>query len=151
MEGQTCVVETQSSMKCTSLMKLVSDVLALARHLESMCSCLSPRVEPLDSESELFSIRWVPDFKGGVRGWDTVIVSKSGLVFEVSKTQERHAQVTGVTGTQAFELLTEMRSTFEREAVDAEVRLMETQAQRERTEQARKNIYEKLALSAPRG
>lgn len=127
------------------LVTAVGDVLALARHLGSIHRW--PFVEPLDSEGTLFSIRWTSHNMNG--GYETVIVGpKSGLVFENGGPQERSTQLTGE---RAFDKLTEMRALFERVAVDAEVRLMETQAQRERTEQARKNVYEKLALSAPRG
>ena len=133
------------------LITLIADVLALSRHLMALNHQRFgywPFVEAMDSEGALFSIRWTPPYRDGA--YETVVVGpKSGLVFVSGMSEDKRS--IQLVGRQAFDILTEMRTKFECVALDAEMRLMETQAQRERTEQARKNVYEKLALSAPRG
>ena len=100
------------------LVTLIADVLALSRHLESIHHW--PYVEALDSEGALFSIRWTGSHTRHGEGYETIVVGpSSGLVFENGGVQERSVQLTGE---RAFDKLTEMRSLFERVALDAEVR-----------------------------
>lgn len=130
--------ETNSLSKCN--IKLVAEVIALATYLSDQedRELRLAHVWPVDPERTMFRIKWSQGFL------KTLCVSPAtGTVLKQEFDGKDFFNVL-LTEKDAYVALMDTRRDLELLAVDAEVRLMETQAQLERTTKARQSLREKL-------